>query len=120
MRVVRNPADLQPMISIDHSPPGAQHAPSIDVLMKSVALLYKSRAMGIIMTGMDSDGAEGMKAIHRAGGFTIGQDDATCAVYGMPRVCAEMGILDRVVPLSEIPAQVMQATLHRREARIMV
>ena len=118
MRVV--PSDLQPMISIDHSPHADQHAPSIDVLMKSVALLYKSRAMGVIMTGMGSDGAEGMKAIHRAGGFTIGQDEATCAVYGMPRVCAEMGILDRVVPLSEIPAQVMRATLRRRQARIMV
>ncbi len=120
MRVVGKPSDLQPVISIDHDPSAVQHAPSIDVLMKSVASLYKSRAMGIIMTGMGSDGAEGMKAIHRAGGFTIGQDEATCAVYGMPRVCAEMRILDRVVPLSEIPAQVMRATLRRRQARVMV
>ena len=51
------------------------------------------------MTGMGSDGARGMEAIHRAGGCTLGQDEASCAVYGMPRVCAEMGILDRVVPL---------------------
>jgi two-component system chemotaxis response regulator CheB len=116
MRVVRKPSDLRPVISLDSGPRGAQHAPSIDIMMKSVALLYKSRAMGIIMTGMGSDGAEGMKAIHSAGGFTIGQDEATSIVYSMPRICAEMGILDRIVPLSGIPAQVMQATLRRRHA----
>ncbi|MGH9493652.1 MAG: protein-glutamate methylesterase/protein-glutamine glutaminase [Candidatus Sulfotelmatobacter sp.] len=116
MRVVRRSSDLLPSISLDSSPRGAQHIPSIDTLMKSVASLYKSRAMAIIMTGMGSDGAEGMKAIRRAGGFTLGQDETTCTVYGMPRVCAEMGILDRIVPLSDIPAQVMQATLRRRHA----
>jgi two-component system, chemotaxis family, protein-glutamate methylesterase/glutaminase len=116
MRIIRRSSDLQPTISLDSGAPGAQHIPSIDVLMKSVALLYKSRAMGIIMTGMGSDGAEGMKAIHRAGGLTVGQDEATCTVYGMPRACAEMGILDRIVPLSDIPAQVMHASLHRRHA----
>ncbi|HEX3819468.1 MAG TPA: chemotaxis response regulator protein-glutamate methylesterase [Candidatus Sulfotelmatobacter sp.] len=116
MRVIRRSSDLQPVIALDTSGRSAQYVPSIDVLMKSVALLYKSRAMGIIMTGMGSDGAEGMKAIHRAGGLTIGQDEATCTVYGMPRVCAEMGILDRIVPLSNIPAQVMQAILRCRQA----
>jgi two-component system, chemotaxis family, protein-glutamate methylesterase/glutaminase len=116
MSIIRRASDLRPVISLDSNPRGAEHVPSIDVLMKSLASLYKSRAMGIIMTGMGSDGAEGMKAIHRAGGFTIGQDEATCTVYGMPRVCAEMGILDRIVPLSRIPAQVTQSTLGRRQA----
>jgi two-component system chemotaxis response regulator CheB len=116
MRIVRRPSDLRTVISLDGKARGAEHVPSIDVLMKSVALLYKGRAMGIIMSGMGSDGAEGMKAIHRAGGLTIGQDEATSTVYGMPRVCAEMGILDRIVPLSDIPAQIMQATLRRRHA----
>jgi two-component system, chemotaxis family, protein-glutamate methylesterase/glutaminase len=60
--------------------------------MKSVNALFTCRAMGIIMTGMGADGAQGMDAIHRAGGFTVGQDKSTCAVDGMPRVCAEMGI----------------------------
>lgn len=116
MSVIRRSSDLRPVISLDSNPRAAEHVPSIDVLMKSVAALYKSRAMGIIMTGMGCDGAEGMKAIHRAGGLTIGQDEATCTVYGMPRVCAEMGILDRIVPLSHIPAQVTQSTLGRRHA----
>jgi two-component system, chemotaxis family, protein-glutamate methylesterase/glutaminase len=79
-------------------------------MMKSVAEAYKNLAMGVIMTGMGSDGAEGMRAIQRQGGLTIGQDEATCAVYGMPRVCAELGTLGRMVPLSQIPAQILQAT----------
>jgi len=55
-----------------------------------------------------------MRAIHRAGGFTVGQDEASCAVYGMPRVCAEMGILNRVVPLSRLPQEILQATRYRK------
>jgi len=59
---------------------------------------------------MGSDGAHGMKAIYREGGFTIGQDAATSAVYGMPKACAEMGILKRIVPLPDIPTLILQAT----------
>lgn len=70
--------------------------------------------MGIIMTGVGSDGAQGMNAIHQEGGFTVGQDEPSCAVCGMPRVCAEMGILDRVVPLSQIPYEILQATRYRK------
>jgi len=84
--------------------------------MNSVAATFKNLALGVIMTGMGSDGAEGMSAIHRQGGVTIGQDEATCTVYGMPRACAELGILTRVVPLSQIPAQILQATRYRRRA----
>jgi two-component system, chemotaxis family, protein-glutamate methylesterase/glutaminase len=90
------------------------HTPSADVLMKSVASAFRAHAMGVIMTGMGSDGAQGMNAIHREGGFTVGQDEASCAVYGMPRVCAEMGILDRIVPLSEIAREILQAARYRR------
>lgn len=84
--------------------------------MKSVAEMFKNRAMGVIMTGMGSDGAEGMSAIYRQGGLTLGQDEATCAVYGMPRTCAELGILTHVVPLSHIPTQILQATRRRKRA----
>jgi two-component system chemotaxis response regulator CheB len=58
---------------------------------------------------MGSDGALGMKAIREKGGRTIGQDEATCAVYGMPRACAESGILDRVVPLSDVPEEIVHS-----------
>ena len=85
-------------------------------MMKSVARNYKNQAMGVILTGMGSDGAEGMKAIYREGGLTIGQDEASCMVYGMPRVCSELGVLRRVVPLSQIPFQILEATRYRRRA----
>jgi two-component system chemotaxis response regulator CheB len=90
--------------------------PSVDIMMKSVAEAFRNLAMGVILTGMGSDGAEGMMAIHRHGGLTIGQDEASCIVYGMPRVCAEAGALTRVVPLSQVPAQIMHATRSRRRA----
>jgi two-component system chemotaxis response regulator CheB len=90
------------------------HIPSVDVMMKSVASAFHTQTMGIILTGMGADGAEGMKAIHREGGLTVGQDEASCAVYGMPRVCAEMGILDRVVPLSQISNEILEATRYRK------
>lgn len=101
-------------ICLSDTPERQLHMPSVDVMMQSVATAFHSSAMGIIMTGMGSDGALGMSAIHREGGFTIGQDEASCAVYGMPRVCAEMGILDRVVPLSQITNEILQATCYRR------
>lgn len=90
--------------------------PSANVLMNSVAAAFHNLALGVIMTGMGSDGAEGMRSIFREGGLTIGQDEETCTVYGMPRVCAEMGILTRVVPLSQIPTQILEATRVRRLA----
>ncbi len=70
-------------------------------------------AMGVIMTGMGADGVRGMQAIVKEGGLTVGQDEASCAVYGMPRSCAESGVLQRVVPLLRIPEQIMQATRYR-------
>lgn len=101
---------------LDTQPQGCLHIPSVDIMMKSVADSFGPLAMGVILTGMGSDGAEGMKAIHRQGGLTVGQDQATSTVYGMPRACAEMGILDRIVPISQIPDQIMQATRYRRRA----
>jgi len=116
MRVVPRGSDSKPVLSLDPQPDDVLHVPSVDILMKSVAELFRNRALGIIMTGMGADGAEGMAAIYRQGGLTIGQDEATCAVYGMPRVCAELGVLTRVVPLSNIPAQIIHATRRRRRA----
>ena len=107
-------ADSRTIISLSGKAENQVHVPSVDVLMQSVASAFHSQAMGIIMTGMGADGAQGMKAIHREGGLTVGQDEPSCAVYGMPRVCAEMGILDRVVPLSQIPHEILQATHYRK------
>jgi two-component system, chemotaxis family, protein-glutamate methylesterase/glutaminase len=104
---VERPSELRAVISLGILPGKHLHVPSVDILMQSVAANYGSFAMGIILTGMGSDGSRG---------FTIGQDEDTCAVYGMPRVCAEMGILKRVVPLLQIPQQILQATRCRQRA----
>lgn len=116
MRVVSRLSDSKVMISLDPKPDNMPHVPSVDVLMKSVAEVFRNHALGVIMTGMGSDGAEGMSAIYRQGGLTIGQDEATCAVYGMPRICAELGLLHHTVPLSEIPTLIIHSTRRRRPA----
>jgi len=100
-------------IRLSDTPSNSLHKPSVDVTMLSVAELFGAYALGIILTGMGSDGLEGMTAIHQAGGITIGQDQASSVVYGMPRSCAEHGILDRVVPLSHVPRHILQ-TIHYR------
>jgi two-component system chemotaxis response regulator CheB len=102
------------LICLSDKPQNQLHVPSVDIMMQSVASGFGSLAMGIIMTGMGSDGALGMSAIRREGGLTVGQDEQSCAVYGMPRVCAEMRILDRIVPLSQIPDEILQATHYRK------
>ena len=113
---VRSLPDSRAFLCLDTHPEDRLHIPSVDVMMTSVAEAYRDLALGVIMTGMGSDGAAGMNAIHRHGGLTIGQDEASCTVYGMPRVCAELGILTRVVPLSQIPAQILNATHYRKHA----
>lgn len=76
--------------------------PSITGLMESVADVYGARAIGIILTGMGKDGAEGLKAIYDKGGYTISQSKETCVVYGMPKEAVDIGAVKQVVPLSEI------------------
>jgi len=82
--------------------------------MTSVAQVFKNRALGVILTGMGSDGAVGMAAIFRKGGLTFGQDEASCAPYGMPRVRAQLGVLTHVLSLSDIPAYIIRATRRRQ------
>ena len=99
---------------LSNSPEGTLHTPSVDVMMTSVAEVFRSLSMGIIMTGMGADGLLGMQAIAREGGLTVGQDEASCTVYGMPRSCAEGGILKRVVPLMQVPEQILLATRYSK------
>lgn len=78
------------------------HRPSVDVLFNSVAKYAGANAVGIIMTGMGSDGAKGMLQMRNAGAKTIGQDEKSCIVYGMPKMAKELGGIDVEVPLDEI------------------
>ncbi len=81
---------------------------AINHAMQSVAEAYGGCALGVLLTGMGSDGATGMKAIKDAGGGTIAEDQSTCIVYGMPRAAIELGCVDRVVPLPEIAQAIME------------
>jgi len=109
-------SDSRTILRLDTHPENSMHTPSVNIMMNSVAAVFGNLALGVILTGMGSDGAEGMSAIHRRGGLTIGQDEATSTVYGMPRVCAELGILSRIVPLPLIPSHILHATRSRKQA----
>lgn len=79
------------------------HCPSVDVLFHSVAEVAGSRALGIILTGMGGDGAKGLLAMRQAGARTVGQDESTCIVYGMPKVAYELGAVEYQEKLADIP-----------------
>ena len=76
--------------------------PSVDVLFNSVAESFGAAATAVILTGMGSDGASGLGEIRSAGGYTIAQDEASCAVYGMPRVAVQRGGVKHVLTLTDI------------------
>ena len=102
MKVRKTPSGCQVLLE-----GGAQvngHKPSVDVLFRSVAQEYGALATGIIMTGMGSDGAQGLGEIKKAGGHTVAQDKESCAVYGMPRIAVEKGYANKIVPLAEMAA----------------
>ncbi len=102
-------------VHLSKLPADKLHIPSVDVMMLSVAEVFGGSAMGVILTGMGDDGKQGMAAIYKAGGLTVGQDEASCAVYGMPRSCAEQGSLRRVVPLMRVPDEILTATGYVRK-----
>lgn len=78
------------------------HRPSVDILFNSVAKIAGSNAIGVILTGMGADGARGLLAMRNSGAKTIGQDEKSCIVYGMPKVAYELGAVEKQLPLSKI------------------
>jgi len=91
------------------------HRPSVDVLFDSVAELAGRNAVGVILTGMGRDGAAGLLKMRHAGARTIGQNEKTCVVYGMPRVAYELGAVENQYPLSSIGEEILKITAARRE-----
>jgi two-component system chemotaxis response regulator CheB len=104
MRVVKVNGRYQ--VECRQEPKVSGHCPSVDVLFESVAKVAGKKAIGVLMTGMGRDGAAGLLAMRKAGAKTIGQDEKTCVVYGMPRVAYEMGAVSFQVPLDNISQKI--------------
>jgi two-component system chemotaxis response regulator CheB len=104
------------VVEVFDGPPVCQHKPSVDVLFHSVARSAGPDALGVIMTGMGADGAAGLAAMRGAGARTLGQDEASSTVYGMPRAAAALGAVDVVASLDALPSQMIKAaeSLRRR------
>jgi two-component system chemotaxis response regulator CheB len=92
------------------------HRPSVDVLFNSVARTVKGRAVGVILTGMGRDGARGLLALREAGARTLGQDEASCVVYGMPKAAFETGAVERQLPLEKVAAAILNLTNRQGES----
>lgn len=82
------------------------HCPSVDVLFSSVAKAAGSKAVGVILTGMGADGSKGLLEMRKAGALTVGQDEASCVVYGMPKVAFDIGAVQQQAPVTEIAGRV--------------
>jgi two-component system chemotaxis response regulator CheB len=95
-------------VQVKDGPRVNRHRPSVDVMFRSVAQAAGRNAVGAILTGMGGDGAQGLLEMKRAGARTLAQDEATCVVYGMPKVAVELGAVDDVLPLDRIPARILE------------
>lgn len=96
-------------IELNDGPLVSRHRPSVDVLFRSVAQVAGPNAVGVIMTGMGSDGAGGLLAMHQAGAATIAQDEASSIVFGMPKEAIERGAVKQIAALSQIPKFILRA-----------
>ena len=106
-------------VQIKDGPRVCYQRPSVDVLFQSAAKAAGPLATGVLLTGMGSDGARGLLAMRKAGAATIAQDEATSAVFGMPREATRMGAVEQVTPLPEIAATMMEKAA-RRTAQTLV
>ncbi len=107
MKLVASTDGLNRLIKITDDPPENSCKPSVDYLFRSIADYYVGRATAVIMTGMGSDGTSGLEILKNKGTTVIGQDKASCVVYGMPKAPAEKGLVDVVVPLDRIAAEII-------------
>ncbi len=98
------------VVRLSDAPPVDTFKPSVTPLFLSAARRYGARVCGVLLTGMGRDGAEGLKAIRDARGPTVAQDEATSAVFGMPRAAIELGAVDRVLPIDEIARALVELT----------
>lgn len=96
-------------VVIDDSDPVNNHKPSVDVLFHSVKKNYADKVMAVMLTGMGSDGSDGIASIKDAGGFTVAQDEKSSVVFGMPGSAIKTGKIDRIIPLEKIAPFINEA-----------
>ena len=106
-RLVRSRAGVE--VSLEEEPSEALHRPSANVLMSSAAEVYGALAVGVVLTGMGSDGTEGLRAIRQRGGLTLAEAEETCVIFGMPKAAIEAGVIERTLPLDRIAAEILGA-----------
>jgi len=104
-------------VKLSDAPAVNRHRPSVDVLFDSVARLLGCKAIGIILTGMGQDGAKGLKGMKDAGAITIAQDEASCAVYGMPREAVRLRVVDQILPLDKIPQTLLRILQDKKRSK---
>jgi len=104
--VVRTGAHYE--VEVQDGPLVSRHRPSVDVLFCSIAQAAGPNALGVILTGMGDDGADGLLEMRRAGAATIAQDEESCVVFGMPKAAIDRGAADSVVPLAGIPGAILR------------
>lgn len=102
-------------VEIKKGPLVSRHRPSVDMLFKSVATYAGKNAVGVIMTGMGKDGAEGLLMMNQNGAPTIAQDQTSCVVFGMPREAIEIDAVDEVLSLDEIPGEIIRLAENRQK-----
>jgi len=96
-------------VAVKEGPMVHHQRPAVDVLFNSVARYAGSNAVGVLLTGMGADGAQGMLEMKRAGAKTIAQDEGSCVVFGMPKEAIKLGAADRVMPLDRIPQEIVHS-----------
>jgi len=94
-------------VSVRDGPRVNRHRPSVDVMFRSVAQSAGKNAVGVILTGMGGDGAQGLLEMRQAGARTLGQDEASCVVFGMPKVAIDLGAVEKVVALDAMAKEIL-------------
>jgi two-component system chemotaxis response regulator CheB len=95
-------------VQVKQGPLVSRHRPSVDVLFKSVAQTAGKNSVGVILTGMGADGADGLLEMHKVGAVTIAQDEKSCVVFGMPKEAISRGAVDQVVSLDDVPSEILR------------
>ncbi len=106
--ILVNHINNRKVITLSKAPPENNHRPSAEILFDSATQVYHNRLISVIMTGMGKDGARAIRRVHLNGGITFAQSEKTCVIYGMPKVAVELGGIDEILDLDDIPKRIIE------------